>query len=79
LEQLGWEVLIADAQKVKGLAPLACKTDRIDARVLAVLSQRDLVPAPQATNAPQPLTAGSTRYNHHRRHSAIGRQTPSSA
>ena len=25
LEQLGWEVLIADAQKVKGLAPLACK------------------------------------------------------
>jgi transposase len=45
LEELGWEVLIADAQKVKGLAPLACKTDKIDARVLAVLSQRDLVPA----------------------------------
>ena len=45
LEQLGWEVLIADAQKVKGLAPLACKTDMIDARVLAVLSHRDLVPA----------------------------------
>jgi transposase len=45
LEQFGWEVLIADAQKVKGLAPLACKTDRIDARVLAVLSHRDLVPA----------------------------------
>ena len=45
LERLGWEVLIADAQKVKGLAPLAVKTDRIDARVLAVLSQRDLVPA----------------------------------
>jgi transposase len=38
-------VLIADAQKVKGLAPLACKTDRIDARVLAELSWRDLVPA----------------------------------
>ncbi len=45
LERLGWEVLIADAQKVKGLAPLACKTDKIDARVLAVLSERDLVPA----------------------------------
>ena len=45
LEQQGWEVEIADAQKVKGLAPLACKTDKIDARVLAVLSQRDLVPA----------------------------------
>ena len=44
LEQLGWDVRIADAQKVKGLAPLACKTDRIDARVLAVLSQRNLVP-----------------------------------
>ena len=44
LEQLGWDVLIADAAKVKGLAPLACKTDKIDARVLAVLSQRDLVP-----------------------------------
>ena len=37
LEQLGWDVLIADAAKVKGLAPLACKTDKIDARVLAVL------------------------------------------
>jgi transposase len=45
LERYGWDVLIADAQKVKGLAPLACKTDRIDARVLGVLSERDLVPA----------------------------------
>jgi transposase len=33
LEELGSEVLVADAQKVKGLAPLACKTDKIDARV----------------------------------------------
>lgn len=45
LEDLGWEVEIADALKAKGLAPLACKTDRIDARVLAELSRRDLVPA----------------------------------
>jgi transposase len=45
LEQEGWEVEIADAQKVKGLAPLACKTDKIDSKVLAVLSHRDLVPA----------------------------------
>src|SRR5262249_35137592 len=30
LELAGWDVEIADAQKVKGLAPLACKTDRID-------------------------------------------------
>jgi hypothetical protein len=41
----GWGVLVADAQKVKGLAPLACKTDKIDSRVLAELSFRDLVPA----------------------------------
>jgi len=45
LEQCGWEVEVADAQKVKGLAPLACKTDRIDAWVLAELSRRELVPA----------------------------------
>lgn len=45
LEELGWRVDIADAQKIKGLAPLACKTDRIDAWVLAELSRRDLVPA----------------------------------
>ncbi len=45
LEESGWDVEIADAQRVKGLAPLACKTDRIDARVLAELTARDLVPA----------------------------------
>src|SRR4051794_33848023 len=45
LERRGWEVEIADAAKVKGLAPLACKTDRIDAWVLAELSWRELVPA----------------------------------
>src|SRR6266508_2578660 len=45
LELAGWEVQIADAQKVKGLAPLACKTDRIDAWVLAELCRRELVPA----------------------------------
>jgi transposase len=44
LELHGWEVEIADAVKVKGLAPLACKTDRIDAWVLAELSRRELVP-----------------------------------
>jgi hypothetical protein len=45
LELGGWQVRIADAQKVKGLAPLACKSDRIDAWVLAELARRDLVPA----------------------------------
>ncbi len=45
LERQGWEVVIADALRVKGLAPLACKTDRIDAWVLAELCRRELVPA----------------------------------
>jgi transposase len=45
LERCGWEVEVADAVKVKGLAPLACKTDKIDAWVLAELSRRRLVPA----------------------------------
>jgi transposase len=45
LELAGWEVEIADALKVKGLAPLAAKTDRIDAWVLAELGRRELVPA----------------------------------
>jgi hypothetical protein len=45
LELAGWQVEMADAQKVKGLAPLACKTDRIDTWVLAELARRDLVPA----------------------------------
>jgi transposase len=45
LERCSWEVEVADAQRVKGLAPLACKTDRIDAWVLAELSRRELVPA----------------------------------
>jgi hypothetical protein len=29
----GWQVEVADARK-KNVAPLACKTDRVDARVL---------------------------------------------
>jgi hypothetical protein len=39
LELAGWQVEIADAQKVKGLAPLACKTDRIDAWGLAEVAR----------------------------------------
>jgi transposase len=45
LQGAGWQVEVADARKVKGLAPLACKTDKVDARVLAELCRRDLVPA----------------------------------
>jgi transposase len=44
LELVGWDVRIADAQRAKGIAPLACKTDRIDAWVLAELARRDLIP-----------------------------------
>jgi transposase len=44
LERLGWDVRVADAVKARGLAPLACKTDRIDCWVLAELARRDLVP-----------------------------------
>ena len=44
LELAGWDVAIADAVKAKGLAPLAAKTDKIDAHVLAELARRDLVP-----------------------------------
>ena len=40
----GWRVQIAHARKVRDIAPLACKTDRVDARVLAELCRRDLVP-----------------------------------
>jgi transposase len=44
LAECGWTIEIADARKVKAIAPLACKTDRVDARVLADLARRDLVP-----------------------------------
>ena len=44
LERWGWDVEVADAVRAKGLAPLAAKTDKIDAKVLAELARRDLVP-----------------------------------
>ncbi|HEY9377821.1 MAG TPA: transposase, partial [Jiangellaceae bacterium] len=44
LELAGWDVRSADALKARGLAPLACKTDRIDGWVLAELARRKLVP-----------------------------------
>jgi hypothetical protein len=40
LEQEGWDVEIADAQRVKGLAPLACKTDKI-AELRSVVERHD--------------------------------------
>ena len=44
LQSAGWQVKIAHARKVREVAPLACKTDKVDARVLAELCRRDLVP-----------------------------------
>ena len=44
LELAGPDVAIADAVKAKGIAPLAAKTDKIDAHVPAELARRDLVP-----------------------------------
>ena len=41
----GWQVEVADARKVKAVAPLAAKTDKVDARLLAELCRRELVPA----------------------------------
>jgi transposase len=41
----GWQVQVADARKVKTVAPLAAKTDKVDARLLAELCRRELVPA----------------------------------
>ena len=45
LELAGSEVEIAHARKARDIAPLACKTDKVDARVLAELCRRELVPA----------------------------------
>src|SRR5438552_8502111 len=40
----GWQVQVADARKVKPVAPLAAKTDKVGARLLAELSRRRLGP-----------------------------------
>jgi transposase len=45
LAACGWRVEVADARRVKTVAPLAAKTDQVDARLLAELSRRELVPA----------------------------------
>src|SRR6266508_4075675 len=45
LVDCGWQVEVADARKVKTVAPLAAKTDKVDACLLAELCRRELVPA----------------------------------
>ena len=44
LQAAGWTVQIADARKAKAVGSLAAKIDKLDARVLAELARRDLVP-----------------------------------
>jgi transposase len=44
LQAGGWTVQIADARRAKAVGSLAAKTDKLDARVLAELARRDLVP-----------------------------------
>src|SRR3954464_7443473 len=44
LQAAGWTVQVADARKAKAVGSLAAKTDKLDARVLAELARRDLVP-----------------------------------
>ena len=44
LAAAGWDVQVAHARKVRDVAPLACKTDKVDARVLGELCRRALVP-----------------------------------
>src|SRR5439155_8409490 len=67
LELAGWDVRIADAVKARGIAPLACKTDRVDCWVLAELARRELVPeiwlpdpAVRAERAASGCTSSST-------------------
>jgi transposase len=41
----GWQVEVADARKVKAVAPLAAKTEKVDARLLGEPARRELLPA----------------------------------
>jgi transposase len=62
LATAGWDIRLADARKVKAIARLACNTDRVDARVLADLASRDLVPhgvGPVACGARLPRAAAA--------------------
>src|SRR3989442_11903043 len=58
LELAGWQAQIAQAPKGEGLAPRACKTDRIDGWGLAGLSRRAPVPAVCGPEPPARAQAG---------------------
>ena len=70
LELAGWEIEVAHAGKVRDVAPLACKTDKVDARVLAELCRRDLVPALWVASLEDRAIREQLR---HRRHLVKGR------
>ncbi len=53
LSAAGWQAQVAHARKVRDVAPLACKTDKVDARVLAELCRRDLVPELWVSSLPE--------------------------
>jgi hypothetical protein len=72
LELAGWDVEIADAQRVKGLAPLACKTDKIDAKVLG----RCWIKASPATQDRRSVALGSSGVSPHRRAGVEGVNRP---
>jgi transposase len=60
----GRQVEVADARKVKTVAPLSAKTDKVDARLLAELCRRELVPAlwlPSLDERAGPVTATRPR------------------
>jgi transposase len=40
LQAAGWKVQIADPRKVRAVAPLACKTDKVDARAIRARRSR---------------------------------------
>ena len=56
LERAGWRVDVAAAVRVKGLAPLACKTDKIDVKVLERLCDWSIQPLSARAQADIMLT-----------------------
>ncbi len=59
LQAAGWRVQVADSRRARALAPLAAKTDRIDARALAELVRRPgRRPARKGTREAEPDDLG---------------------
>jgi transposase len=65
LAAAGWRARVAHARNVRDVAPLACKTDKVDAGVLAELCRRDLVPELWIPLARRPRPARAARRRMH--------------